>query len=81
MRSIQEITGRLLFLCETVPLLLQKLSEEDFLKKPAAGKWSKQEILGHLIDSATNNHQRFVRMQIDNNITLPKYKQDEWVAV
>jgi len=34
-----------------------------------------------LIDSASNNHQRFVRLEIDNEIELPKYKQDEWVAV
>lgn len=60
---------------------LNAISEANASLKPAPGKWSKKEILGHLIDSASNNHQRFVRLQIDNNITLPKYKQDEWVAV
>jgi hypothetical protein len=60
---------------------LNAISETDAVMKPAPNKWSKKEIIGHLIDSASNNHQRFVRLQIDNNITLPKYKQDEWVAV
>lgn len=60
---------------------LNSISEASAAIKPAPDKWSKKEIMGHLIDSASNNHQRFVRLQIDNNITLPKYKQDEWVAV
>ena len=57
------------------------LSDEVTSHKPNPKKWSRKEILGHLIDSASNNHQRFVRLQIDNEIELPKYKQDEWVAV
>lgn len=63
------------------PAKLSSISEEDASQKSNPNKWSKKEILGHLIDSASNNHQRFVRAQIDNPITLPKYKQDEWVAV
>ena len=43
------------------------------------GAWSKKEELGHLIDSAANNHQRFVRMQIDNDLHLQQYKANEWV--
>ena len=49
--------------------------------KPAPGKWSKKEILGHLIDSAANNHQRFVRLQLTPRIDLPGYDGDEWVRV
>lgn len=59
---------------------LLKYSEDDAAKKPAPDKWSKKEILGHLIDSAANNHQRFVRMQIENNLQLLSYQQNEWVA-
>ena len=55
-------------------------SETEASVKPAPNKWSKKEILGHLIDSASNNHQRFVRMQIENNLQLPQYKQNEWVT-
>lgn len=44
-------------------------------------KWSKKEILGHLIDSASNNHQRFVRAQFTDDLVFPGYDQDEWVCV
>lgn len=49
--------------------------------KPDPHEWSKKEILGHLIDSATNNHQRFVRAV--NNVAdqFPTYNQDEWVRI
>lgn len=63
------------------PAKLFAFTEEQASRKPGPNKWSKKEILGHLIDSAANNHQRFVRMQIENNLSLPQYKQDEWVAV
>ena len=45
------------------------------------GKWSKKEILGHLIDSASNNHQRFVRAQFKEDLVFLGYDQDEWVRV
>jgi len=45
----------------------------------ADGKWSRKEILGHLIDSAANNHQRFVRLQHEDVLVLPSYRQSEWV--
>jgi len=60
---------------------LLKYTEEEAGKKPAPNKWSKKEILGHLIDSAANNHQRFVRMQLENNLKLPSYQQVEWVSL
>ena len=46
----------------------------------APGKWVRQEILGHLIDSAANNHQRFVRAQYDDPYVGPSYDQLAWVA-
>lgn len=58
---------------------LLKLPDSDVRKKPAEGKWSAKEILGHLIDSASNNHQRFVRAQLSSEITFPGYKQTAWV--
>ena len=44
-------------------------------------KWSRAQVLGHLIDSAANNHQRFVRGQLVQSLTMPDYAQDQWVAV
>jgi len=43
--------------------------------------WSRKEILGHLIDSAANNHQRFVRGQLDRELITPGYAQREWVEI
>lgn len=47
----------------------------------APGKWSRKQILGHLIDSAANNHQRFVRGQLAAEFSFPGYEQDRWVEV
>jgi hypothetical protein len=45
----------------------------------APGKWSPKQVIGHLIDSAANNHQRFVRAQQESTLVLPSYAQDHWV--
>lgn len=44
------------------------------------GGWTRKQIAGHLLDSATNNRQRFVRASIDGQYTGPRYAQDAWVA-
>lgn len=54
--------------------------------EPSAGTWSNAQILGHLIDSALNNHARFVRAQITEHLTyayliVPGYAQNDWVSV
>jgi len=71
--------NRLQYLCDNIPAALRKIHEEEFSHKPAPGKWSKKEILGHLIDSAANNHQRFVRGQFEDT-PLIIYDQDKWNA-
>lgn len=45
------------------------------------GGWTRKQILGHLLDSAANNRQRFVRAAIDGQYTGPRYAQDAWVAL
>jgi hypothetical protein len=45
-----------------------------------AGGWTRKQILGHLLDSAANNRQRFVRATIDGPYVGPSYAQDAWVA-
>jgi hypothetical protein len=56
------------------PTLTFRLSEDA---------WSIKEIIGHLIDSASNNHQRFVRLQLTDRLTFPDYGQDNihWVRI
>ena len=48
--------------------------------EPAPDRWSISEVVGHLVDSACNNHQRFVRAQYCTELVFPKYDQNEWVA-
>ena len=60
---------------------LRRMDEQVASALPAPDKWSKKEILGHLIDSALNNHQRFVRLQLQSRLELPGYDQDAWVRV
>ena len=54
-------------------LRLHKLTETDVTRGRGAGKWVKKEIIGHLIDSASNNHQRFVRAQFEDPFVGPGY--------
>lgn len=43
--------------------------------------WSSKQIVGHLIDSALNNHQRFVRAALDGRYEGPSYDGDQWQAI
>lgn len=52
---------------------------ESARAKPGPDRWSKQEMLGHLIDSAANNHQRFVRGALNIAEDFPPYQQVQWV--
>jgi hypothetical protein len=69
--------SRLRYLCDTIPALLSDIPEEELIHKPSPTKWSKKEILGHLIDSASNNHQRFVRVQFEHVPSI-SYDPDLW---
>jgi hypothetical protein len=67
---------------ETFPGKLKQIASEKLLKRPAPGKWSKQEIIGHLIDSAINNLKRFTEIQfLPRPYTVISYKQNELVIV
>jgi hypothetical protein len=62
--------------------LLRVLNEEEVRAKPNGPQsWSPKEELGHLIDSAANNHQRFVRAALEPEYAGPGYAQDAWVAI
>ena len=64
---------------ERYHLLLSFLREDDFSAKPTKDNWSKKEELGHIIDSAQNNIQRFIRVQCEENVHI-MYHPDNWVA-
>ena len=66
----------------TFPGKMKQLASEDLLRKLAPGKWSKQEILGHLIDSAINNLKRFTEIQfLPHPYTIISYRQNELIPV
>lgn len=60
---------------------LQGWSEAEVTRARGEGRWVTKEILGHLIDSAFNNQQRFVRAQLASEYVGPGYEQAAWVAV
>jgi hypothetical protein len=67
---------------QEVPEHFKQFSPDVLLQKPAPGKWSKQEILGHLIDSAINNLKRFTDTQyFPQPYTVIRYNQDELVVI
>jgi hypothetical protein len=70
---------RLLALVDREAPRLRSLSPQAAARRPAPGKWSPLEVLGHMLDSAFNNHQRFVRGQLEPSVSLPDYRQEEWV--
>ncbi len=61
--------------------IIRSIPLTDFDFKPSPVKWSKKEILGHLVDSAQNNLQRFVRGQYESAPPKIIYFQDEWVKL
>ena len=61
--------------------LLTRLTNADTSMRPTPAKWSKKEILGHLLDSASNNHQRFVRAPLQGELTFPGYDQEKLVEL
>jgi hypothetical protein len=60
---------------------LLAISDRDASEARAPGKWSPKQVIGHLIDSAINNHVRFVLAQLQDDLVFPGYDQDAWVRV
>lgn len=75
-----EIASELEEVVESAGRRLQDTSPEVIDRTRPAGAWSSRQILGHLIDSAANNHHRFVRIQQVDMLEFPAYDQRAWVA-
>ena len=58
---------------------LLKIPDEAAAAPPSPDKWSPKQVIGHLIDSASNNHQRFVRAQFKDDLVFDGYEQEKWV--
>jgi len=60
---------------------LSAITEEQANEPFRPGGWRRKEVLGHLLDSAANNHQRFVRAALDGHYEGPGYQQEAWVSL
>jgi hypothetical protein len=58
---------------ESAQAILPRLTEEEASQTVLDGGWSRKQLLGHLIDSASNNHQRFVRAALADSLEFPAY--------
>lgn len=77
---MREVIDRLNYLIEVLPLRVKHLSEQEFTVQ-LLNHWSKKEILGHLCDSATNNHHRFVKAQFEQPFVVVPYNQNDWLII
>lgn len=59
---------------------LRQMSDREAGQPRAEDHWSSKQIIGHLIDSAANNHARFVLGQLKDDLIFPGYDQNGWVA-
>lgn len=78
MTELSEKLARAVKIAEPV---LQKVSEAESNIPILKGGWSRKQVIGHLIDSASNNHQRFVRAALQGSVEFPGYDQDGCVRV
>lgn len=77
---MKDFVGEFVRTVEAEAARLRALGEEESGRRPAGGGWSAKETLGHLVDSAANNHQRFVRAQYKADLVFDGYAQEEWVG-
>ena len=79
---MQNIITHLQQLVAQVPGELGQFSPDEMTHRPAPGKWSKKEILGHLCDSALHNWQRFTAVQRQSEpLKIIPYHQDDLVRL
>lgn len=78
---MKDIAKQIRSIISTVEPQLSGMNSQEMGFKPSSDKWSKKEILGHLIDSIANNHQRFVRAVYKVANQFPPYDQNEWIRI
>jgi DinB superfamily len=75
---VSDLAGKLRVKVEQAVPALRAISAAEAAAKPSP-KWARKEVLGHLIDSAANNHQRIVRAVLAGDLRFPGYEQNGWV--
>lgn len=81
--DFSNITNRILSLTGTWESKLLELPVETISEKRNQQNRTIRQILGHLVDSASNNHQRMIRLQYNPELVFPDYQQDNdlWIAL
>ena len=74
---MKELSEKLISVIDAAEPRLRQVSEPESEKPVLSGGWSRKQVIGHLIDSASNNHQRFVRAAQQSSLDFPGYQQDE----
>jgi DinB superfamily len=78
---MKELSEQLARAVEIAEPILRNVSEPESNTPALKGGWSRKQVIGHLIDSASNNHQRFVRASLQGSLDFPGYDQDGCVRV
>jgi len=81
--DLHSITAEILAVITKEEQILIHLSEDIITQRFNKQNRSIKQLLGHLIDSASNNHQRMVRLQYNEELVFPDYTQDNdrWIAL
>jgi len=69
------------FLIASASNIFCEMDNADWTQSRGEGRWTRLQILGHLIDSAINNHQRIVRALAQDSVAFPGYDQNAMVEV
>jgi hypothetical protein len=78
---MKELSEKLARVVEAAGENLRQVTEAESNTPVLKGGWSRKQVIGHLIDSASNNHQRFVRASLQGSLEFPGYEQDGCVRV
>jgi hypothetical protein len=78
---MKELSESLVRTIESAEPILRQVTASESNKPIVKGGWSRKQVIGHLIDSASNNHRRFVRAALQGSLEFPKYDQDGCVRV
>jgi hypothetical protein len=78
---MRELSQKLERVVDSARVILRQVSEAESNRPVLKGGWSRKQVIGHLIDSASNNHQRFVRAALQGSLEFPRYDQDGFVRV
>jgi hypothetical protein len=73
---MKALSTELLKLVDAATPVLAQVEDSQSTEPVLAGGWSRKQLLGHLIDSASNNHQRFVRASLQDALNFPGYDQN-----